>query len=191
MAQPSKTRRGRPMSEITQRAILDAMPALLAERGYAALTFDDIALRARVGKSAIYRRWDGKPALVAAVVREVFARANPQVPDTGDARRDLAVLLSNTARLLRRAPVGAVLRNLVAEATHDDRLAAALRQVVRDRSRLLAGALARIPEVPATDRATLVSCLAGPLYYRLLVSGEPITARFAADVVARVVPRRR
>jgi AcrR family transcriptional regulator len=191
MAQPSKARRGRPMSETTQRAILDAMPALLAERGYAALTFDEIALRARVGKSAIYRRWDGKPALVAEVVRDVFSRINPKLPDTGDARGDLVVLLSNTARLLRRGPFGAVLRSLVAEAAHDDQLGVALRQVARDRSRLLTATLARIPEVRAADHAALVSCLAGPLYYRLLVSGEPITPRFAADIVARVLPRRR
>ena len=179
------------MSEVTQRAILDAMPALLAEHGYAALTFDDIALRARVGKSAIYRRWDGKPALVAEVVRDVFARVNPGVPDTGDPRRDLVVILSNTARFLRRGPFGGVIRSLVAEAALDDRLRVALRQVVRDRSRLLIAVLARIPEVRAADRAALVSCLAGPLYYRLLISGEPITPRFAAGIVERVMPRPR
>jgi AcrR family transcriptional regulator len=177
------------MSEVTRRAILDAMPGLLAERGYTALTFDDIAQRARVGKSAIFRRWDGKPALVADVVRDVFAQINPRVPDSGDARRDLVVLLANTARLLRRGPFGVVLRSLIGEAAHNPPLAAALHQVARARSRLLITVLARMPELRAADHAELVSCLAGPLYYRLLVSGEPITAQLAARIVERVLPR--
>lgn len=178
------------MSETTRRAILDAMPALLAERGYAALRFDDIAARARVGKSAIFRRWRNKPALVAEVVRDMLARVNPRIPETGDARNDLVVLLTNTARLLRSTS-GGVLRSLVAEAAHDDQLAAALRQLVRERTRLLTATLARIPDLPAGDHATVVSCLVGPLYYRLLISGEPLTPRFVATVVDRVVPRRR
>jgi hypothetical protein len=79
MAQPTHPRRGRPMSEGTQRAILDAMPALLAERGYAALTFDDIALRARVGKSAIYRRWS--PRWCATCSRgSIRKRPTPAMP---------------------------------------------------------------------------------------------------------------
>jgi AcrR family transcriptional regulator len=68
-------------------AIITATLALLNERGFGAMTIEAVAIRAGVGKPAIYRRFAGKAALVAAVI----ARQLPdlEVPDLADTRAEL------------------------------------------------------------------------------------------------------
>ena len=48
--------RGRPRSQEADRAILAATLDLLASRGLAAMSIEEIAARAGVGKATIYRR---------------------------------------------------------------------------------------------------------------------------------------
>lgn len=72
-----------------EEEILEATLALLLEVGYDRLTLDAVAREARASKATLYRRWQGKPALVVdAMVR---AKAAPHVEphDTGSLRGDL------------------------------------------------------------------------------------------------------
>jgi AcrR family transcriptional regulator len=78
-------------------AIRAATVELLGEAGYARLTMDQVAARARVSKSSLYLRWPNKVALVADALQH-RARAVPQVPDTGSLPGDMRVFL---AALLR------------------------------------------------------------------------------------------
>src|SRR5581483_9010182 len=55
--------RGRPRSAEADRAILTATVDLLAERGLAAMSIEEVAARAGVGKTTIYRRWPSKGLL--------------------------------------------------------------------------------------------------------------------------------
>jgi len=80
------------------RAILAAAMDLLAEVGYARLTMDQIAARARVGKASVYLRWPNKVALVADAIQHRTA-VTPDIPDTGELRGDMLVFLR---ALLRR-----------------------------------------------------------------------------------------
>ena len=57
---------GRPRSAEADRAILDAALALLAEVGPTALSVEEVASRAGVGKTTIYRRFPTKDDLVVA-----------------------------------------------------------------------------------------------------------------------------
>jgi AcrR family transcriptional regulator len=76
---------------------------LLAEAGYARLTMEQVAARAKVSKDSLYRRWPNKLALVTDALQH-RARAVPDVPDTaslaGDMRAFLRALLRsrNTAQ---------------------------------------------------------------------------------------------
>jgi AcrR family transcriptional regulator len=96
-----RARRGRSRDPAVDEAILTAAMDLLAEIGYARLTMDQVATRARVGKASLYLRWANKVALVADAIQHHAAVA-PDVPDTGSLREDMrtflrALLRSKTA----------------------------------------------------------------------------------------------
>jgi AcrR family transcriptional regulator len=87
-----RTRRGRSRDPGVDEAILVAAMDLLAEIGYARLTMDQVAARARVGKASVYLRWPNKVALVAEAIQH-RAAVVPDVPDTGSLREDMRVFL--------------------------------------------------------------------------------------------------
>src|SRR5215831_25504 len=76
-----RARRGRSRDPEVDEAIMTAAMDLLAEIGYARLTMDQVAARARVGKASLYLRWRNKVALVAEALQQHFT-VIPDVPDT-------------------------------------------------------------------------------------------------------------
>ncbi|KEP76412.1 transcriptional regulator [Microbacterium sp. SUBG005] len=111
------SRSGPVRSEAARRAILDAAVRLFAERGYDHLTIEGIARLAGVGKQTIYRWWPSKGDVIAEAILE-GRLLGPQrdLPDTGDARADLAQWLSDLFVLRASADGEALLRSLVAAA---------------------------------------------------------------------------
>jgi AcrR family transcriptional regulator len=87
-----RPRRGRSRDPEVDEAILAAAMDLLAEIGYARLTMDQVAARARVGKASVYLRWPNKVALVAEAIQQ-RAAVVPDVPDTGSLREDMRAFL--------------------------------------------------------------------------------------------------
>lgn len=82
-------------------AIFQATWDELADVGYARLTMEGIADRARTGKAAVYRRWSNRAELVLAAIRKQGPLMGEEVPNTGELREDLLVLLSRFARRLQ------------------------------------------------------------------------------------------
>ncbi len=68
---------GRPRSERAHQAILDAANEILEERGFVDLTIDEIAQRAGVSKTTIYRRWPTKGTLVFEAFSADFLVGSP------------------------------------------------------------------------------------------------------------------
>ena len=83
-------------------AIRSATVDLLGEAGYARLTMDQVAARARVSKDSLYRRWPNKMALVADALQH-RARPVPQVPDTGTLPGDMRAFLRAMLRSRNQA----------------------------------------------------------------------------------------
>ena len=77
-------------SEQVVRRVLDAALFELAHSGYAAFRMDEVASRAAVNKTTIYRRWPSRAALVTALVDKMRTplRETP-LPDTGRLESDL------------------------------------------------------------------------------------------------------
>jgi AcrR family transcriptional regulator len=76
-------------------ALLTAAWEELAEVGFAKLTMESVADRARTGVAVLYRRWTDKNDLVLAAIRH-YGDTNPVVvPDTGNLRDDMLALLEN------------------------------------------------------------------------------------------------
>jgi AcrR family transcriptional regulator len=100
---PPPARRGRPRDPGVDAAVLGAAMDLLAETGYARLTMEQVAARARVGKASLYLRWPNKVALVAEAIQNRTAVV-PALPDSGNLHDDIRIFLSG---LLRGKAAGA------------------------------------------------------------------------------------
>ncbi|MET7479245.1 TetR/AcrR family transcriptional regulator [Streptomyces sp. NPDC005648] len=199
-ASAAAPRRGRPRSEDADGRILRAAHQLLLERGYDGFVMDEAALRAGVAKTTLYRRWPTKDHLLVALV----ARIQDEVPvtDTGDIRRDLVSYLTAIATGLDRMrrvgradgdtdrSAGVVAELVAAAARHPD-VGEAVRALFARRNALPLALLDRARERGAlraeVSSALLFDQLAGALYYRLLVTGEPVGARYAEDLVDQVL----
>ena len=121
--------RGRPRSQEADRAILTAARDLLAERGLAAMSIEEVAARAGVGKATIYRRWPSKGLLALDAFVASFREEQP-LPDTGSLRDDLLAALHAWVRAVTQTAMGPMLTGLIAEAQHDPELRGAWRDRV-------------------------------------------------------------
>ena len=74
---------------------------------------DDVAERAGVSRTTIYRRWPSKAAVAAAAVSSLYLD-RVEVPDTGSLSEDLVTLLTESYRLMAEGS-GRVLERLVRE----------------------------------------------------------------------------
>jgi AcrR family transcriptional regulator len=179
--------RGRPRSQEADRAILAATLELLTERGLAAMSIEEIAARAGVGKTTIYRRWSSKGLLALDAFVASFREQQP-LPDTGTLRGDLIAALRAWVRAVTETPMGPMLTGLIAEAQHDPELHAAWRDRVleplrRQRRIMLDRAIAR-GEIPAAvDREVVLDLLFGSAQHRLLLGHLPMSEEFIREVV--------
>ena len=179
--------RGRPFSDTTERAILQATTELLAERGLAAMTIEEVAARAHVSKASVYRRWASKGTLAFdAFVADFLARQ--PVPDTGTIRGDLLGALRAWLRVLKQGATARTLKGLIAEVQRDAELADAWRErfvgPVRARHLVLVRrAIDRGELRPDVNTGFVLDLLYGPAYHRLLHGHLPLSDAFAEDVV--------
>ncbi len=86
---PRQRRRGGEL----EAALLDAAWEELVEVGFARLTMESVAARARTGVAVLYRRWPGKDALTMAAIAHYGAKHPVEIPDTGSLRGDMLALL--------------------------------------------------------------------------------------------------
>jgi Bacterial regulatory proteins, tetR family. len=94
VTEPSEPVRSRRHGKQLESALLAAGWDELVEAGYAHLTMESIAVRARTSEAVLYRRWANKDQLVLAAI-EYYRNANPvAIPDTGALRGDLLALLT-------------------------------------------------------------------------------------------------
>ncbi|MCH9815895.1 MAG: TetR/AcrR family transcriptional regulator [Actinomycetia bacterium] len=172
-----------------QAAILQATTELLVEVGYERLTFEDVATRAGVHKTTVWRRWSTKAALVADATR-LRSEQHVPIPDTGSLQGDFQSLAREVAANIG-SDIGARMgRSLVSAAATSTELATELHEFWAHRFTLTAPIIDRAIErgelPPDADKNLLVEALIGPLWARLLLTGEEITPNIA-DSVATIV----
>ncbi|UWE10322.1 TetR/AcrR family transcriptional regulator [Actinacidiphila bryophytorum] len=186
-ATPPAGRPGRPRSEQTHQAILEATQEVLREVGYGGLSLDEIARRAKVGKRTIYRWWSSKGALVAEAFREDAARRHPTV-DTGTVHGDLVSYLSALFSDVSSPGKKAALSSMMAEAQTGGDFAADFDQFIEDRRTLVRDLLERGVRrgeiAPDTDLDLSVDVLFGVFWYRVLTGDRPLDPAVAHALVA-------
>jgi AcrR family transcriptional regulator len=179
-------RRGRALDEAIYRATLDE----LSEHGYAKLTMEGVADRARAGKASLYRRWPTRAELVLDAVAhhlpDPFA-----APDTGSLRGDLVALLRAIAALLEgpagealRGVLGDVMRDPVATAEARRRTPGAARRAMEEVARRAA---ARGEIAAAAIRPRRLEAGVALLRHQFLVNGVPIPDAVIVEIVDDVI----
>jgi AcrR family transcriptional regulator len=100
--------RGRPRDPALDSQILDAACGLLLEQGIHGFTLLEVARRAGVPKSTVYRRWPSRRDMLSAALA-AFLEKTVEPPNTGSLRGDLLAsvklqmeILNGEARALVR-----------------------------------------------------------------------------------------
>ncbi|UGY17692.1 TetR/AcrR family transcriptional regulator [Bradyrhizobium septentrionale] len=155
-------------------SVLQAAFAVLTQKGYDDFTIADVAARASVHETSIYRRWGTRTALAVDACLH-FAEAALPIPDTGSLRSDLVGLVRSLADMLTSPQGRAMLALTVAR---DPNSVAARRAYWRQRFDLARAIFDRAVsrgEFPRqANPIVFLETLIAPLYFRLLVSDEPI-----------------
>lgn len=183
MDQPRRRTGGR-SARITAAVHTAALEALVAH-GFGGLQVEDIAARAGVNKSTIYRRWGSRERLLADAL---VANSGGQVsiPDTGDVRDDL-VVLALQVRDAVVAPATRALMSALAAGQH----AAELHDVG---AAFWAGRLAAVrpiieravqrQQLPVdVDPDALIVRIVGPIWFAVFGPDRPVNDRTVTETV--------
>ena len=155
-------------------SVLRSAFRLLVEKGIDALTIAEVAVRAGVHETSIYRRWGTKQALARDACLH-YAESALAIPDTGSLRSDLVALLESLVAILV-SPAGRALLGL-SLSQHPHVVAARYAFWQRRFSALRTifdKAVARGDFPRHADPMQLLETLIAPLYLRALVTGESL-----------------
>lgn len=168
---------GRPRSMEAQQAILDATLLLLATQGFDGMSIEEVAARAGVGKTTIYRWWDSKEALALEALQRLYARR--PITDTGNLRQDLIAIFEDFARHMEKDEP--LLENLSFKLlgdfkTHPELFQKFFSLIVEPRLQKFSQMIERAQERGELrenlDPLLLFGLFSGPFFYRMLLSGK-------------------
>lgn len=184
-----KAKVGRPRSEKSQDAILQATHDLLNEKGGAGLTIEAIARRAGVGKPTIYRWW---PTLADLVLEALLCQADETiiVPEFESFQETLRLFLRQSMNVIAEG-VGVHLRFLMAYAQKDEEFRERFREnFVAKRRDILRSIVIQAQEQgqagAGCNPELLVDIIFGAMWYRLLTGHAPMDESFADELTEAV-----
>lgn len=167
-------------------AVVAAALAELAEVGYSALTIDNVARRAGVHKTTVYRRWQDRDQLLLDAIIEQIAMDVP-IPDTHAIETDLLEHARSVIRWLTSSAGRAVVAAAFSDLARTPQLAGVKRRFFEDRFRRIEPVVTRAVErgelPPGTDPGQLVRAVIAPIYLRLLVTADPLDEAVADQAV--------
>jgi len=183
MSQP--VRRGRPRQAETDERLLAAAAELLREKGPTGVTIEGVSSRSGVARTTIYRRYDTRRQLIAAVIGPIVDRPLPPV--------DLPVedkvrwVLDQVAGLFEDGLGRGVVAAIVADT--DPEFTLALRAALDRRLERLRGQIQTdvdtVGVVADTDSDAVINLLFGAYLGEVLRHGAP-RARWAESTIALV-----
>jgi AcrR family transcriptional regulator len=163
--------------------VFEAATALLAEKEPDSLTMTEIAERAGVAPTSLYRRWGEVGVLLLEVAADQLNREHP-LPDTGSLDGELRAWAQKIAAGLRSKRGFAFFKVIVANASRGGARNSARVRAMEPRLKQIEAMLNRAHErgeqAPAVSE--VLDHLLAPLYFRALF-GAPGDSAFAAGLV--------
>lgn len=179
-----------PRVERSRQVILAAALEELGDVGYGAFTIESVAARARVGKSTIYRHWADKLALIADAFHTFHRERGPDIA-TGTPRQRVERIVRHVAEIVVGSTFSACIPALIDAAERDRDLRRFHHRFQREARQPLVGLIAAGVEqgdFPAhLDPQLAAVALLGAIFYRRLMSSEPLDPAQASTLVATVL----
>jgi AcrR family transcriptional regulator len=180
-ARATPKRRGAPVVD----RVLELALEELARVGFHRLSVPDIAERAGLNKTSVYRRWPTKGALVAAAMARAMGHDAP-LPDTGALRSDMLAFALGAAAWAE-SPVGrGVTRTLLADGDAPE-VRALVRGLLRARApgprAIFDRAKARGELAADADVRMALTVIAGAISHRIFVESARVTPAFVRRLV--------
>lgn len=186
--EPGQTRTPRRRGAPVVDRVLEVTLEDLARLGYHRLSVPEVAERAGLNKTSVYRRWPTKGALVGAALDRALGHDAP-LPDTGDLRSDMLAFALAAAAWVS-SPVGhGVMKTLLADGDDPD-VRALVGDLLRSRASgpvaLFRRAEARGELPPGADVPMALTVIAGAISHRMFVEHAAVTPDFVERLVALV-----
>ncbi|MGW2597654.1 TetR/AcrR family transcriptional regulator [Streptomyces klenkii] len=184
-----RQRGGRPRDSRVDDKILRTTRELIDEVGYPALTVDQIAARAGVGKAAIYRRYASKAEMAfTATMYDMYEQQLPPLAGTGSLHGDLLSLVrafhvrmaAPAARQLAPVLISEIAVNPELETRFQDTFLAAEQAAFAE---IIEQAVARGELAGAVDPAMAHLLLLGALASALYIIKLPVDDAMVNDLV--------
>lgn len=175
--------RGRPRSDVSRAAILEAALALSKEIGFPNMTVEELSRRAHVGKQTIYRWWPSLEDVMFEALAEAAVVEIRRESVSSSKAVDLSAFIGTTFKIAKK--IKPVLVELMALSQLNPSLRKRFYdQFIKERREVLAIVLRRrFPEAPAARIALYVDMIFGLMWYRLLLEHLPITEQDVKQMV--------
>jgi AcrR family transcriptional regulator len=186
MPQTNDTKRiGRPRSEESKAAILDAAWKLLKTTTLRDLSIEAIARESGVGKTTIYRWWSGKVAVVMDAFVENVMTVTP-FPEKLSATEAITQQIASLIQAFS-GEYGQIVAQIIAEGQADPEALASYRDRFIYPRRAAAKAIIQQGIEngefdPNLDPELAIDVLYGAIYFRLLVGHLPLDSQFAEEL---------
>ncbi|AGH97320.1 TetR/AcrR family transcriptional regulator [Micavibrio aeruginosavorus] len=189
---PIPAKSGRPRSEESRKAILDATRRLMLHTPLRDLSIEAIARKAGVGKTTIYRWWPNKVAVVIEAFSDQLDLHTPNLTDLSMTMTD--ALMGQVDKMIRhlRGRNGRIIADIMAEAQADEGVMALLQAFYMDtRKQTLQHIVyqgqrsGEFAAVIAPDIAA--DMIMGPVFFRLLTTRDGLDDRFIEDYPVTVL----
>ena len=184
--------KGRPRDPQIDSAIGRASLDVLADRGFARFTVEEVASLAGVGKTSIYRRFPDKDSLISHALDHINDDL-PPIPDHGSVKDRLSIMMERVRQGIPTSHAGRIMRHVLGESQESPHLVTEFyRRVIEPRS-------ARIRTVLTDGKATgelaedfdvdvAIAALVGSMVFLSTWSGcESVDSTSTTDVVDLVL----
>ncbi|WP_329521522.1 TetR/AcrR family transcriptional regulator [Spirillospora sp. NBC_01491] len=169
-------------------AVHQAVTELVSERGYGNFTVGEVAARAGVADTSVYRRWGTLEALLTDVV---LTRLNAQapMPDTGSLDGDLRAYAATVSREITGPHGLAVLRLVIALSGKGQQGVQARDDFLAERTRQIQSMLDRAAERGENppDAAGVLDHILAPMYIRVFLDPSPLAPDYVDGLVDRLL----
>jgi AcrR family transcriptional regulator len=170
----------------TRQAVREAVRRLVQRAGFEAVSHQEVATEAGIGRATVYRHWPKRTDLLLHALAEVEAPHAWQ--SSGDLATDLARELGRLQRTMSSSPLVPELIALIGRAEWNPELQETQTELLATGTsglrRALDAAIDR-GELPADhDLDTTIARLAGPLFYRRVLARVPLEDAFVTTIIS-------